>query len=163
MPVVIHRAIYGSLERFIGIIIENFKGIFPFWLSPSQVGIVPIREEHNAYAKRVFDLLQKNGIRAEADYSDRNMKEKIKNYKQFKTPYILVLGDREAAEQSLAEGLAKGLARGNVQGFVNACRDFGVPRSEALVRVARRFNLTDEDARSEVERCWEAKENTPAE
>ena len=65
---------------------------------------------------------------------------------------------REAAEQSLAEGLA----RGNVQGFVNACRDFGVPRSEALVRVARRFNLTDEDARSEVERCWEAKENTPA-
>ena len=66
---------------------------------------------------------------------------------------------REAAEQSLAEGLA----RGNVQGFVNACRDFGVPRSEALVRVARRFNLTDEDARSEMERCWEAKENTPVE
>lgn len=102
MPVVIHRAIYGSLERFIGIIIENFKGIFPFWLSPSQVGIVPIREEHNEYAKRVFDLLQKNGIRAEADYSDRNMKEKIKNYKQFKTPYILVLGDREAAEQTVS-------------------------------------------------------------
>ena len=62
---------------------------------------------------------------------------------------------REAAEQ--------GLAKGNVQGFVNACRDFGVPRSEALARVARRFNLTDEDARSEVERCWEAKETTPAE
>ena len=102
MPVVIHRAIYGSLERFIGIIIENFKGIFPFWLSPSQVGIVPIREEHNEYAKRVFDLLQKNGIRAEADYSDRNMKEKIKSYKQFKTPYILVLGDREAAEQTVS-------------------------------------------------------------
>ena len=102
MPVVIHRAIYGSLERFIGIIIENFKGIFPFWLSPSQVGIVPIREEHNEYAKRVFDLLQKNRIRAEADYYDRNMKEKIKNYKQFKTPYILVLGDREAAEQTVS-------------------------------------------------------------
>ena len=70
---------------------------------------------------------------------------------------------REAAEQSLAEGIAKGLARGNVQGFVNACRDFGIPRSEALTRVARRFNLTDEDARSEVERCWEAKETAPAE
>lgn len=78
---------------------------------------------------------------------------------------------REAAEQSLAEGLARGnaeglaegLAKGNVQGFVNACRDFGVPRSEALARVARRFNLTDEDARSEVERCWEAKETAPAE
>jgi len=66
---------------------------------------------------------------------------------------------REAAERSLAEGFA----RGNVQGFVNACRDFGVSRSEALARVARRFNLTDEDARSELERCWEAKETTPAE
>ena len=62
---------------------------------------------------------------------------------------------REAAEQ--------GLAKGNVHGFVNACRDFGIPRSEALARVARRFNLTDEDARSEVERCWEAKETAPAE
>ena len=65
--------------------------------------------------------------------------------------------------EGLAKGLAKGLARGNVQGFVNACRDFGVSRNEALARVARRFNLTDEDARSEVERCWEAKETTPAE
>ena len=65
--------------------------------------------------------------------------------------------------EGLAKGLAKGLARGNVQGFVNACRDFGVPRSEALARVAKRFNLTDEDARSEVERCWEAKGAAPAE
>ncbi len=70
---------------------------------------------------------------------------------------------REAAERSLAEGLAKGLARGNVQGFVNACRDFGVSRNEALARVARRFNLTDEDARSEVERCWGAKGAASAE
>ena len=79
----------------------------------------------------------------------------------------LARGNAEGLAEGLArgnaEGLAKGLARGNVQGFVNACRDFGVPRSEALVRVARRFNLTDEDARSEVERCWEAKETTPAE
>ena len=68
---------------------------------------------------------------------------------------------REAAERSFArgnaEGLAKGLARDNVQGFVNACRDFGVSRNEALARVAKRFNLTAEDARSEVERCWEAR------
>ena len=74
---------------------------------------------------------------------------------------------REAAERSLAEGFARGnaegLAKGNVQGFVNACRDFGVSRSEALARVARRFNLTDEDARSEVERCWEAKGAASAE
>lgn len=102
MPVVIHRAIYGSLERFIGIIIENFKGVFPFWLSPEQVGIVPIRTEHNAYAKKVFSLLQKRGIRVEADYSESNMKEKIKKYKNFKDPYILVLGDREAEENTVS-------------------------------------------------------------
>ena len=57
---------------------ENFKGAFPFWLSPFQVGIVPIREEHNEYARKVVDLLTENNIRVEADYSDSNMKEKIK-------------------------------------------------------------------------------------
>ena len=136
MPVVIHRAIYGSLERFIGIIIENFKGIFPFWLSPSQVGIVPIREEHNAYAKRVFDLLQKNGIRAEADYSDRNMKEKIKNYKQFKTPYILVLGDREAAEQTVSinvRGSNKQIQNVPLSVFLNLCDTLNEERSLELL------------------------------
>jgi threonyl-tRNA synthetase len=102
MPVVIHRAIYGSLERFIGIIIENFKGDFPFWLSPYQVGIVPIRQEHNEYAKKVADLCEKNGIRVEADFSDDNMKTKIKKFKQFKDPYILVLGDKEAEEQTVS-------------------------------------------------------------
>ena len=136
MPVVIHRAIYGSLERFIGIIIENFKGIFPFWLSPSQVGIVPIREEHNEYAKRVFDLLQKNGIRAEADYSDRNMKEKIKNYKQFKTPYILVLGDREAAEQTVSinvRGSNKQIQNVPLSVFLDMCDTLNKERSLELL------------------------------
>ena len=136
LPVVIHRAIYGSLERFIGIIIENFKGIFPFWLSPSQVGIVPIREEHNEYAKRVFDLLQKNGIRAEADYSDRNMKEKIKNYKQFKTPYILVLGDREAAEQTVSinvRGSNKQIQNVPLSVFLDMCDTLNEERSLELL------------------------------
>lgn len=110
MPVVIHRAIYGSLERFIGIIIENFKGNFPFWLSPYQVGIVPIRTEHNAYAKKVADLLQANGIRTEVNYSDDNMKTKIKTFKNYKDPYILVLGDKEAAENTVSINI-----RGNKQ------------------------------------------------
>ncbi|RKM60556.1 threonine--tRNA ligase [Butyrivibrio sp. CB08] len=102
MPVVIHRAIYGSLERFIGIIIENFKGVFPFWLSPYQVGIVPIRVEHNEYAKKVEAALMNAGIRVEADYSDNNMKEKIKKFKNYKDPYILVIGDKEAAENTVS-------------------------------------------------------------
>ena len=146
MPVVIHRAIYGSLERFIGIIIENFKGIFPFWLSPSQVGVVPIREEHNAYAKRVFDLLQKNGIRAEADYSDRNMKEKIKSYKQFKTPYILVLGDREAAEQTVSinvRGSNKQIQNVPLSVFLDMCDTLNEERPLEL------FNEVPEEYSSE--------------
>ena len=101
-PVMIHRAIMGSFERFIGILIENFKGSFPFWMSPVQVGIVPIRPEHNAYAKQVVTALRKAGVRVEADYADKNMKEKIKAFHQYRNPYILVLGDREAAENTVS-------------------------------------------------------------
>ncbi len=102
MPVVIHRAIYGSLERFIGIIIENFKGSFPFWMSPYQVAIVPIRESHNDYALKVQQALEEIGVRVEADYSDENMRTKIKKFKQYKDPYILVLGDHEAEQNTVS-------------------------------------------------------------
>ena len=124
MPVVIHRAIYGSLERFIGIIIENFKGSFPFWLSPEQVGIVPIREEHNDYGKEVYDALTEIGVRAEADYSDKNMKEKIKGYKNYKNPYILVLGDREKEERTVSinmRGSNKQINNVPLDAFLKAC------------------------------------------
>ncbi len=128
MPVVIHRAIYGSLERFIGIIIENFKGVFPFWLSPYQVGIVPIRVEHNEYAKKVEKALMDAGIRVEADYSDNNMKEKIKKYKNYKDPYILVIGDREAAENTVSINI-----RGSNKQIQN------VPLDE-LVKMCKKMN-----------------------
>ena len=124
-PVMVHRAIFGSLERFIGILIENFKGSFPFWLSPVQVGVVPIRTEHNEYARKVCDLLRENGIRFEVDYSDRNMKEKIKTYKNYKDPYILVLGSKEAEEETVSINI-----RGNkqLQGvplskFIDMCKE----------------------------------------
>lgn len=104
-PVLIHRAIFGSLERFLGIIIENFKGAFPFWLSPKQVGIVPIREEHCDYAKEVAAILEEQGIRVEADYSSKNMKDKIKKFKNYKDPYIIVLGDREQSERTVSINL----------------------------------------------------------
>lgn len=139
MPVVIHRAIYGSLERFIGIIIENFKGVFPFWLSPEQVGIVPIRTEHNAYAKKVFSLLQKRGIRVEADYSESNMKEKIKKYKNFKDPYILVLGDREAAENTVSinmRGSNRQLNNIPIERFLAMCERMNEEHSLELLESA---------------------------
>ena len=118
-PVMIHRAIFGSFERFIGILIENFKGAFPFWASPYQVGIVPIRTEHNAYAKEVETLLRKAGIRVEADYSDENMKTKIKGFKKYKDPYILVLGDKEAENRTVSVNV-----RGNKQMNGIALQDF---------------------------------------
>lgn len=94
-PVLIHRAIFGSMERFIGILIENFKGSFPFWVSPYQVGIVPIRTSHNAYAEKIQEELRSMGIRVEADYADKNMNEKIKRFRTLRDPYILVIGDKE--------------------------------------------------------------------
>ena len=136
MPVVLHRAIYGSLERFIGIIIENFKGSFPFWLSPYQVGIVPIRPEHNEYAKKVEDILVKAGVRVEADYADRNMKTKIKTFKNYRDPYILVLGDREAAENTVSINLRGGsrqLQNVPLDTFVRMCQKMNEEHSLELI------------------------------
>jgi threonyl-tRNA synthetase len=136
MPVVIHRAIYGSLERFIGIIIENFKGAFPFWLSPYQVGIVPIRVEHNEYAKKVADLLYENGVDVEADYSDNNMKEKIKKFKNYKDPYIIVLGDKEAAENTVSinvRGSNKQIQNVPLDKFVEMCKKMNSEHTLELI------------------------------
>ena len=102
MPIVIHRALYGSLERFIGIIIEHFKGNFPFWMAPEQVAIVPIRVEHNDYAREIEDHLMDMGIRTAADYADVNMNTKIKNFKNMKDPYIIVVGDKEREERTVS-------------------------------------------------------------
>ncbi len=136
MPVVIHRAIYGSLERFIGIIIENFKGVFPFWLSPYQVGIVPIRVEHNEYAKKVEKALMDAGIRVESDYSDNNMKEKIKKYKNYKDPYIIVVGDKEASENTVSinvRGSNKQVQNVPLDELVKMCKKMNEEHSLELI------------------------------
>lgn len=124
MPIVIHRAIFGSFERFIGIITEHFKGAFPFWLNPYQVAVVPIRPEHNAYAQKVQAMLTDAGIRAEADYTDVNMRDKIKKFKQMKDPYIVVVGDKESEENTVSvnvRGSNKQLAGVSVEKFVALC------------------------------------------
>ncbi len=124
-PVLIHRALFGSFERFIGILIEHFKGLFPFWLAPVQVGIVPIKPENNDYAREVESLLYENRIRCEADYSDENMKLKIKQFKTMRDPYVLVLGDREAAERTVSiniRGNKKLLNGVPLDTFIEMCR-----------------------------------------
>lgn len=134
-PVMIHRAIFGSFERFIGIITENFKGNFPFWLSPYQIGIVPIRVEHNEYAKQVADLCRKNGLHVEADYSDSNMKNKIKNFKLYKDPYILILGDKEAENHTVSINIRgnKQLNQVPLDQFIAMCLEMKQSRSLELM------------------------------
>ena len=135
MPVVIHRAIYGSLERFIGIIIEHFKGNFPFWMCPTQVAVVPIRVEHNEYAMEVERRLKAAGIRVEANYADQNMNEKIKAYKKMKEPYIVVVGAKEAEEGTVSvniRGSKEQLHGVPLERFVAMCTDLNASRSLEL-------------------------------
>lgn len=102
VPVMIHRAPFGSLERFIGILIEHFAGAFPPWLAPTQAIVIPIRESHNAYASEVESLLQERGMRAKADLQDRNMRSKIKQHRRMNIPWLLIVGDRDAANRTVS-------------------------------------------------------------
>ncbi|MFM2357431.1 MAG: hypothetical protein RJA61_168 [Candidatus Parcubacteria bacterium] len=99
-PVVIHRAISGSLERFMGLLIEHFAGAFPLWLSPVQVKIIPIAEAHHAHARDMFEALQKSGLRVELEDSNDGLGKKVRNAKIEKTPYWIVIGDKEIETKS---------------------------------------------------------------
>ncbi len=94
-PVVIHRAISGSLERFMAIAIEHFAGNFPLWLSPVQVAILPVRDSHNDYAKAVAQAFLDKDIRVETDLRDENLGKKVRAVKEMKVPYYIILGDKE--------------------------------------------------------------------
>ncbi len=98
-PVMLHRAILGSFERFLGILIENFAGAFPTWLAFEQVAVVPVSSEFDDYAKQINETLIAHDIRSNAYLSDENMKAKIKNISmEHRTPYILVVGEKEKAD-----------------------------------------------------------------
>ena len=101
-PVMIHRAPFGSLERFIGILIEHFAGAFPPWLAPMQAVIIPIRETHNDYAREVADTLKARGMRALADTQDRNMRSKIRAHRAKLIPWLLIVGDRDVAARTVS-------------------------------------------------------------
>ncbi|MEK7530847.1 MAG: threonine--tRNA ligase [Patescibacteria group bacterium] len=94
-PIIIHRAICGSLERFMMILIEHFAGAFPFWLSPVQVKVLPVSEKHVEYARSVLKALKDAGLRAEIDDANESLGKKIRNAKTQKIPYLFVLGDKE--------------------------------------------------------------------
>jgi threonyl-tRNA synthetase len=101
-PVVIHRVIYGSLERFIGILIEQFAGSFPVWISPVQVKIIPITDGQQEYAQKIEQILKDNNIRVELDDKSETMQNKIRNAAGEKIPYMIIVGGREAENNTIS-------------------------------------------------------------
>ena len=123
-PVVIHRAMLGSLERFLGVIIEHYGGAFPVWLAPTQAEIIPIADRHLPYAERARAELEAAGVRAHVDARGERMNAKIRDAQMQKTPYMLVVGDKEAEAGGAAVRLRSG-------------EDLGIaPLAEIAARIA---------------------------
>ena len=101
VPVMLHRALFGSLERFIGILIENYAGKLPFWLSPAQAVVCSITEENNNYVKKLFEDLFKEGIKCEMDLRNEKINYKVREHSLAKVPYIVVCGKKETAENTV--------------------------------------------------------------
>ena len=101
-PVMVHRALFGSVERFFGVLIEHYAGAFPLWLAPVQIGLVPISEKHLDYAAKVKATLEAAGLRVELDQRNEKMNAKIREFGLAKVPFILILGDKEEATDSVS-------------------------------------------------------------
>ena len=101
VPVMLHRALFGSLERFIGILIENYAGKFPFWISPLQTVVIPISEEFNDYAKKVSDQIKQIGISSVVDLKNHNLNYKIRDHSLAKIPILLICGKKEVDSNSV--------------------------------------------------------------
>lgn len=101
-PIVIHRVIYGSIERFLGILIEHFAGKFPTWLAPVQVKVLPISNKFNEYSESIKKKLSENGIRVEMDYRDEKIGYKIREARNERIPYIIVVGEKEEKEDTIS-------------------------------------------------------------
>jgi threonyl-tRNA synthetase len=131
-PVMIHRAILGTFERFIGILIEHYAGAFPVWLAPLQAVLIPIADRHVAYAQKVQDQLREGHVRVEVDERRESMRQKIRQAQLQKVPYMLIVGDREATEATVAVRLRSGedLGAQSVGDFLTRIED----------RVARKVN-----------------------
>jgi threonyl-tRNA synthetase len=125
VPVMLHRAILGSLERFIGILIEHYAGAFPVWLAPVQVVVAGITDRQAAYVTGVVDVLQKAGFRARADLRNEKITYKIREHSLQKLPYQVIVGDQEMAAQSVAVRTRKGedLGQMSLEAFVHRLRE----------------------------------------
>jgi threonyl-tRNA synthetase len=98
----IHRALFGSIERFFGVLVEHFAGSFPFWLSPVQITVLPITDRINDYAEKIANELKESGFRVEANLKSDKIGAKIRDAQLNKVPFMLVLGDKELEENKVA-------------------------------------------------------------
>lgn len=101
-PVMIHRAIFGSFERFVGVLTEHYAGYFPLWLTPVQVNILPITDSHKDYAKKINDDLRKEGFRVNVDNRNEKIGFKIRESENKKIPYMIVIGDKEVESNNIS-------------------------------------------------------------
>ena len=118
---VIHRAIFGSFERFIALLIEHYAGAFPLWLAPVQAMVLPIADRHVTYAAAVRDQLRQAGLRADVDERQEKIGYKIRSAQLDKVPYMLVIGDRESADGTVSVRTRSGGEAGSmpVQSFID--------------------------------------------
>ena len=107
-PYMIHRALFGSMERFMGVLIEHYAGAFPVWLAPVQAVLIPIADRHHEYAEKVADLLKEAGVRVDVDQRSERINAKIRDAQLQKIPYMLVVGDREAEAEQVAVRMRSG-------------------------------------------------------
>ena len=122
-PVMIHRALFGSIERFLGVLVEHYAGAFPPWLAPVQVAAIPIAERHNDYLGSVAERLRARGVRVEVDDSDDRMQKKIRNAQVQKVPFMMIAGDRDVEEGAVSFR------------YRNGEQDNGVSVEDAIARV----------------------------
>ncbi|MGH3366083.1 MAG: threonine--tRNA ligase, partial [Nocardioidaceae bacterium] len=122
-PVMIHRALFGSIERFVAVLTEHYAGAFPPWLAPVQVVAIPIAERHEDYLRALAAQLAERGVRVEVDTSDDRMQKKIRTAQTQKVPYMLIAGDRDVEEQAVSFRFRSGE------------QDNGVPTEEAINRI----------------------------
>jgi threonyl-tRNA synthetase len=113
-PVMIHRALFGSIERFFGVLTEHYAGAFPAWLAPVQVVGIPIREDHSDYLRSFVERLRAEGIRAEVDESDDRMQKKIRTAQQQKIPFMAIAGDQDVSSSTVSFRYRDGSQRNNV-------------------------------------------------
>jgi threonyl-tRNA synthetase len=122
-PVMIHRALFGSIERFFAVLLEHYNGAFPPWLAPVQVVAVPVSDSHIEYLQEIVDRLRRRGVRVELDAGDDRMPKKIRNATKAKVPFILIAGDDDMAADAVSFRMRDG------------AQDNGVPVDEAIERI----------------------------